>query len=74
MPKIKRFLMENKKTVRIVVIALIILLFGIILYKSFRISIRVLLASLLLLIVFGDSFSGCVDFILGLYLYDFYSQ
>ena len=34
MPKIKRFLMENKKTVRIVVIALIILLFGIILYKS----------------------------------------
>lgn len=47
---------------------------SIIVYKSFRISIRVLLASLLLLIVFGDSFSGCVDFILGLYLYDFYSQ
>ncbi len=34
MPKIKRFLRENKKIVRIVVIVLIILLFGIILYKS----------------------------------------
>ena len=40
---------------------------SIIVYKSFRISIHVLLASLLLLIIFGDSFSGCVDFIFGLY-------